>query len=183
MFDPIERQDAQAAIDKAYQDGLTAGQNAARSEHAAMLAQAQATIATRMAEIKQKLDQDIRLIEDRAGRLALHFAKSLTIQMIEQHPTKLVEAAFTKCLGLAGQTPNLTINTSPEIADELRENLKQKGQESGFRGEIHVIRNSAFSGSAVTIEWTDGGLNFDLARISAAVEDLAQSYFQSQSNA
>lgn len=183
MSDPTEKRDVQAAIDKAYQDGLIAGQNVARSEHDAMLAEAQASIATQMAEINRKLEQDIRQIEDRAGRLALHFARSLTIKMIEQHPTKLVEAAFTQCLNLAGQTPNLTINTSHDIADHLRENLKQKALESGYRGEIQVIQNSALTGSAVTIEWTDGGLNFDPARISAAVEELAQNYFQSQSNA
>lgn len=181
--DQTEERDVQAEIDQAYQNGVLAGRNLARSEHDAILARAQADIATQLTEISQKLDHDIRQIEDRAGRIALHFAKALTAQMIEQQPTTLIETAFVRCLGLAGQTPSMTITTSQELVQSLQENLKQKALESGYNGEIQFSRNSALSVSGVTIQWADGGLNFDPERISSEVEIVARDFFQSQLNA
>lgn len=172
----------QSALSNAFNDGMIAGRTEAQAQYEAILAQAQASIATQMAEISRKLDQDIRAIEERSGQIALHFARKLTTQMIDREPTALIEAAFVKCLALAGQTPSLTVNASPEIVNDLQSILATKALENGYRGEILVLPNPALSGSAVAIEWSEGGLNFDPERILQEVESFTMTYFQSEPN-
>lgn len=167
------------AINKAYHDGLIAGRSEAALDHAAVLSQANAAIAHQLAELNRKFDQDIRMIEKRAGEIALHFARKLTSNMIDRQPTNLIEAAFIKCLNLAGQPPSLTVRSAPALVDDLKANLSQKAMEMGYRGEIHIQHDPELAGTSVTIEWSEGGVTFDPDRVRAEVEALASTHFQS----
>jgi len=176
--DPVDN----PAISKAYQDGLMAGRSEAALEQSAVLSQANSAIANQLMELNRKFDQDIRIIEKRAGEIALHFARKLTSNMIDKEPTTLIEAAFIKCLNLAGQPPSLTVRSAPALIEDLKATLSQKAIEIGYRGEIHVTQNPDLSGSSVTVEWSEGGLTFDPERVRAEVEALALSHFQSHDN-
>lgn len=181
-IDDVPGQVDNPAISKAYHEGLTAGRAEAALEQAAVLSQANSAIASQLMELNRKFDQDIRIIEKRAGEIALHFARKLTSNMIDREPTTLIEAAFVKCLNLAGRPPSLTVRSAPELIDNLKATLSQKAIEIGYRGEIHVTQNPDLSGSSVTVEWSEGGLTFDPERVSAEVEALASSHFQSHDN-
>jgi hypothetical protein len=102
--------------------------------------------------------------------------------MIDREPTTLIEAAFIKCLNLAGQPPSLTVRSAPALIDDLKTTLSQKAIEIGYRGEIHVTHDSNLAGSSVTVEWSEGGLTFDPERVRSEVEALASSHFQSHDN-
>ena len=179
---PTEQVD-QSAISRAYNEGLSAGRAAAEAEHAAILAQANSMIATQLSELNQRMTHDIQAIEARASQIALHFAQKLTSNMIDREPTALIQAAFIKCLSLAGQTPSLTIHSAELIVDELKALLSQKALDQGYRGEIIVLGNPTLAGSSVMIEWSDGGLTFDPEKVRSEVETLALTYFQPASHA
>lgn len=168
-----------SAIGNAFHEGFAAGKSEAALEYAAVLSQANSAIARQLMELNQKLDHDIRRIEKQAGEIALHFARKLTSNMIDREPTALIEAAFMKCLNLAGQPPSMTIRIAPALVDDLKAGLTEKANEIGYVGKINVTQSADLSGSSVTIEWSDGGLTFDPDRIRSEVEALASSLFQS----
>ena len=173
----------QSAISRAYNEGLSAGRAVAETEHAAILAQAMSMIATQLSEMNRKMTDDLQAVEARASQIALHFARKLTSNMIDREPTALIQAAFIKCLNLAGQTPSLTVHSSEIIVDELKALLSQRAADHGYRGEIIVVGNPNLEGSSVTIEWPDGGLTFDPDKVRSEVESLASTYFQPISHA
>ena len=162
-----ERAAAEAA---AYAGGLQAGRAEAAAQGQARLADALTRVGLAAAALLNQ--SDARDAEREAQALA--FAEALAQRLAGEalaarHLAGVEEAARAALRHLRG-VPHLVLRVSEDIVDEAETLMKRLSREHGFEGRLVVLGEPDMAPGDARLEWADGGVVRERARITAAVE-------------
>jgi len=165
--------DMQAAIEAARRQGEEAGIAKGRAEiearHNRRLAQALAAVSAALDKITgshcEAVDRTRTAIE-----LALAIARKLHPALAARQGLLEVEAALDECLKTLKKEPRLAAYLSPDLLDPVRAQLEQMITNAGFEGRVVLIGDETMGGGDCRIEWADGGVERDAAKIWQEIE-------------
>lgn len=151
--------------EEAYQDGSRCAE--AQAAQAIALAIGETTHA--MLRILEVLDDEMEKLRGEAIDVALKGAEKIAGAALDAFPTVEIERLILECAeGLPGEA-RLVVRVSPDAADALRTRVETLAAEKGYAGRVIVVSESDMSGSDARIEWSQGGLERDVAALAADI--------------
>jgi flagellar assembly protein FliH len=124
-----------------------------------ILAQMQvATIAMR------RLEENAR---NEAVEFAMIFARKLAGRMIETAPLAPIEATARAIFNDIRGTPHVALRVAPDLVDAAKERLSALLKENGIEAKLFVFPDPDIALGDCRIEWADGGIVRDRAKLEA----------------
>lgn len=162
-----ERAAAEAA---AYAGGLQAGRAEAAAQGQARLADALTRVGLAAAALLNQSDARDAEREAQALAFAEALAQRLAGEALAARPLAGVEEAARAALRHLRGVPHLVLRVSEDIVDEAETLMKRLSREHGFEGRLVVLGEPDMAPGDARLEWADGGVVRERARITAAVE-------------
>jgi flagellar assembly protein FliH len=186
LFETDFRQPAQntrtaAAVEEAeargYMRGLNDGQRQAQAEAQAHLAAAMERLAHAAGMMLGQLDQHQAETEALAVEFALSLARKLAGDALAREPlATIAEAAAQSFQHLRG-VPHLAVRVNERLVDDVDALLQRMARERGFEGRLITFGDPDVSPGDIRLEWADGGVVRDQARIEQAVSQALTNSF------
>ncbi len=158
------------AFEEGRQDGFVAGRNDAEARAAERLADEAAALADAARALLGALDADRLAIERSAADLALAAARRLAATLIDREPLAEIRALLADCLGPLRKAPHLVVRLAAADADALKPHVDRIARETGFDGRIVILGEEEVTRGDCLIEWADGGILRDTARLQAEID-------------
>ena len=165
------------AYEEGRQDGFVAGRTDAEARAAERLADEAAALADAARTLLGALDADRRAIERTAVDLALAAARRLAATLIDREPLAEIRALLTDCLGPLRKAPHLVVRLAAADAAALQPHVDRIARETGFEGRIVILGEDEISRGDCRIEWADGGILRDGARLRAEIDTVVDRWF------
>lgn len=169
--------DAKAA---GYAEGFAAGEQGVNAKAAKQLAAAAASLGERVASFAASIDDIKKTTLHEAVDLAASIAKKLAAGLVEQQPLVEMEALIAECLASLDGAPHLVIRCNSALADAVREAATERMHTSGFAGRLVVMGEPNIPAGDCRLEWVDGGLVRDHAKIAAEVDSRVSAFLESR---
>ena len=122
-------------------------------------------------------DRAIAAIEAQAARLAVAVAKGVAGAALSARQLDALEAAARDCLGFARSAPHLVVRVTPDAVEAVEALMARLARESGFAGRIVVLGEPEIAPGDGRIEWADGGVTIDAARMGEMIERASAAVF------
>lgn len=172
---PKHLADLRAAEDEGFERGLAEGRARAEREIQARLAGAVEAVAGAVGDLLSRMDAHRAEVEADAAALALALARKLAGAALEAQPlTAIAEVAIGAFQHLRG-VPHIVVRTHQPLVDHVDRLMHGLARERGFEGRIVVLGEPDMNPHDVRIEWADGGVVRDQARIEAAAAEVLAS--------
>lgn len=168
------------AYEDGRQDGFVAGRNDAEARAAERLADEAAALANAARTLLGALDADRLAIEHAAVELALAAARRLAATLIEREPLAEIRALLTDCLGPLRKAPHLVVRLAASDAEALKTHVDRIARETGFEGRIVILGEDDVGRGDCRIEWADGGILRDTARLDAEIDAAIGRWFHAR---
>jgi flagellar assembly protein FliH len=165
------------AYEEGRQDGFVAGRDDVEARAAERLADEAAALADAARTLLGAIDADRRAIERSAVDLALTAARRLAANLIEREPLAEIRALLTDCLGPLRKAPHLVVRLAAKDADALQSHIDRIARETGFEGRIVILGEDDVARGDCRIEWADGGILRDAARLRAEIDAAVDRWF------
>lgn len=165
--------DLAAAKAEGFRAGESQGRRASDSLAAGLLAQLAASAERLIAQDEARMAE----IETQAARLAIATARGLAEAALAEKPTAALERAVRECFGHARQAPHLAVRVEAGAVETVEAMLARLARETGFAGRIVVLGDPDIAVGDGRIEWADGGLAIDNARIGRLIAQAVRSVF------
>ena len=168
------------AYEEGRQDGFVAGRTDAEARAAERLADEAAALADAARTLLGALDADRLAMERTAVDLALEAARRLAATLIEREPLAEIRALIADCLGPLRKAPHLVVRLAATDAEGLRPHVDRIARETGFEGRIVILGEDEILRGDCRIEWADGGILRDGARLQAEIDGAVDRWFQAR---
>ena len=165
------------AYEEGRQDGFVAGRADVEARAAERLADEAAALASAARTLLGALDADRLAIERRAVDLALTVARRLATTLVDREPLAEIRALLADCLGPLRKAPHLVVRLAAEDADGLKPHVDRIARETGFDGRIVILGEDDVVRGDCRIEWADGGILRDTARLEAEIDSAIDRWF------
>lgn len=159
------------------QQGLAAGEQSAAARAARQLAAAAEQLADRAAAMLGEIDAVRGQTIAEATALALAVARKLVARLMAEQPAAEIERLVGECLSSLDGVPHLVIRCAPDLADAVRDLATRRLANSGFTGRLVVLGDPDIALGDARIEWADGGVVRDIARLSGEIDARINDYF------
>ncbi|MGL5117434.1 MAG: FliH/SctL family protein [Beijerinckiaceae bacterium] len=157
------------AVADARTQGYLEGQDQARHEETARLARAMESVGMAFDGVRQELTGIERAATDEALRFAHDLARVLAGRLMDRAPLETVASIARDIFeDLRGQ-PHVAVRVAPELTDAANELMRGLARERGFEGRLIVMGEPEIAPGDVRIEWADGGVVRDRARVEELV--------------
>ncbi len=162
--------------------GTSAGQDAARREQTARLSAVLEKLAVQMSlEIAHSearaMAQEIGAIE-----LALELARKIAGEAVARYPLAAIEGAAQECFSEARTAPHVAVRVNETMVEETKAHLGTMAAERGFAGKLVILGEPDIPQGDIRLEWADGGVVRDRARIETAIEQTIRNHIASVGN-
>lgn len=157
--------------------GLAEGERGAAATASRNLAAAGEKLANRAAQMNAALAQTETSAKADAAELALTIARKLALNLIAREPQAELAALAAECMATLQGAPHMVIRCNDALADAMREAATARMAATGFAGKLVVIGDPDLALSDGRVEWADGGVERDLAAISAEIDKAIAGYF------
>jgi flagellar assembly protein FliH len=159
----------QAAVANARIDAFIEGKTAANDEETARLARAMESVSMALDQLRHELADIHAMASHEAIRFAHDIAKKLAGKLLDNAPMTVIENVAREIFDdLRGQ-PHVAVRVAPELIDITKEKLSSIARERGFEGRLIVMGEPEIGPGDVRIEWADGGIIRDRARVEQTV--------------
>lgn len=163
--------DLAEAVAQAHARGLQEGRAEAQGQAEARLADALTRLGLAAAGLLAQADERDAERDLQAAEIAALVAGRIAGQAIEANPLATIgEAARTALQHLRG-VPHLVVRVGEALVDETETLVKRLARERGFEGRLVVIGEPELAPGDARIEWADGGVVRERARVEAAVHE------------
>jgi len=170
------------AEEKGYKKGLVEGQNSAANLNAANLAKATSDLAQRtMAIAKTADDHQKQTLED-AANLGVNTGRKLAANLIARFPLGEIRALIGECLSSLESVPHLVIRCHPDLAKAIEVETTKHMSTSGFDGRLIIMGEPDILLGDARLEWVNGGLVRDMAKISNQIDQQVKSFIDAQNS-
>jgi flagellar assembly protein FliH len=116
-------------------------------------------------------------IEWQAAQVALATARRLAGAALADRPLAGLEAAVRECLGHARLAPHLVVRVNEASVETVESMLARLTRETGFAGKLVVLGEPDIGPGDGRIEWADGGLVVDQAKLGLLIDQAVDSAF------
>lgn len=154
----------------AYARGLQAGRAEAAAQGQARLADALTRVGLAAAGLLSQSDAHAAEQEAEALAFAQALARRIAGEALDARPLATVEEAARSALRHLRGVPHLVLRVSQDLVDEAEALMQRLSREHGFEGRLVVLGEPDMALGDARLEWADGGVVRDRARIEAAVE-------------
>lgn len=159
-----------------YERGVRDGREEAATQASSQLAETTAQLVKRLKAVSQAAVAEQKNIQAEAASLGIAAARKLAPALIAREPTAEIEALLRDCLGELRDAPHLVVRVNDSMVDAIRELLTAVSRETGFAGRLVVIGEAGIAPGDGRIDWADGGIVRDSARIDRAIDAALARY-------
>jgi len=156
---------------QAYRRGLEEGRRQAQGEIQAATAQAARRLADAAQAMLAALDADRAALEEKGVALALALGRKLGGEAMARYPlvaiTEVARNAFQHLRGV----PHVVVRVHESLVEDVEALTKRIARERGFEGRLVVMGEPDIPPGDARIEWADGGVAREGARIARDVAD------------
>lgn len=164
------------AEEKGYQRGVREGENSEANRAAKALSTAAIELAGKTAQIARASDELQKQTLCAATKLGVSVGKKLAANLIARAPLAEIEALIGECLGSLENIPHLVIRCHPDLAKAVEKEAQTQMQTSGFSGRLIVMGEPDILLGDARLEWVDGGLVRDLAKMSDQINERVNAF-------
>jgi flagellar assembly protein FliH len=171
------RQAAAAELAQARDAALAEGRAAGLAE-ASRLAEARiaATLDAAVAELKELArnhDRKLAEIERAAAELTAAILARLLPSLAQRSALHDIAALVAQCLGEAADEPRIVLRVADDLFEAARDRIAPLAGAAGFAGKLVILGDEALGPADARVEWADGGVERDFARLARDLESAA----------
>lgn len=164
------------AESRGYARGLADGLRQAETEAQVRLAETQARVAAALeqaAQVVGALLSDVEAHRTETEVLAVEFAmtlaRKLAGQALAREPLEAIADAASQTFQHLRGVPHLVVRVNDALVDPVDRLIQGMARERGFDGRLVTLGDPEIAPGDVRLEWADGGVVRDQARIEDAV--------------
>jgi flagellar assembly protein FliH len=169
------------AESRGYMRGLADGQRQVEAEAQIRTAEAQAGVASAMESLAQAVAILLAGLDDHRGEteaLAIDFALALGRKLagdaLAREPLSAIANAAAQTFQHLRGVPHLVVRVNDALIEAVDPMIQRMARERGFDGRIVTLGEPDIATGDVRLEWADGGVVRDQARIEQAVAQALQ---------
>lgn len=164
---------AERAEASAYARGLESGRAEGRAEAQgqlqARLADAMNRLALSVAGLMAQADAREAEREAQAVEVAVLLARRVAGEALDAQPLAVIEEAARGALQHLRGVPHLAVRVHDSLVEETEALMRRLARERGFEGRLVVLGEPDLALGDARIEWADGGIVRERARVEAAI--------------
>ncbi|WP_375407691.1 flagellar assembly protein FliH [uncultured Methylobacterium sp.] len=159
---------AEAAA-QAHARGVQEGRAQAEHQAQARLADAITRLGLAAAGLLGQSDARDAEREDEAMAFAMALARKIAGDALDSQPLEAIADAARAALQHLRGVPHLVVRVHDSLLDDAEALVKRLARERGFEGRLVVLGEPNLAPGDARMEWADGGVVRDRARIEAAI--------------
>jgi flagellar assembly protein FliH len=160
-----------AARTEGFEAGRQAGLEAALAGIEAETSRIMEAAAREIAALAARHGEAARAMLEAGLELAAAIAAKAMPELARRHGLAEIEALVTDCLGGLVDEPRVVIRVHDSLLDPLQARAEALARQAGFEGKLVLLADSALGPADCRIEWADGGVARNLARLLAEIDD------------
>jgi flagellar assembly protein FliH len=184
---PIAAAELALMVAEAESKGFRQGFEAAQQEEAVIAERRTAAAFERVADTIELFARGIvaaeQRIEGEAIELAVAIAKKIVPELVVREPFGEIAALVTECFRQLASSPHMIVRVNDALHAIARERLDEIARTRGFEGRLVVIAEPEIALGDCKIEWADGGVVRDQAKIEAAISTAILRYLGARPSA
>lgn len=157
------------AVAQAHARGTQEGRAQAERQAQARLADAITRLGLAAAGLIGQSDARDAEREDEAVAFALALARKIAGDALDSQPLDAIADAARSALQHLRGVPHLVVRVHDSLVDDAEALVKRLARERGFEGRLVVLGEPNLAPGDARMEWADGGVVRDRARIEAAI--------------
>lgn len=161
------------AYAKGFDEGRRQQENAESARLTACLEQLALQFGAALGGFKA-LEEQARL---EAVQFSILFARKLSARLIDAIPVQAVEMTARAIFNDLRGAPHVAVRVAPDLVDLCKARLLQLMREDGLETRLFVFPDPALLLGDCRIEWADGGIVNDRARLEAQIDRSLQALF------
>ena len=165
-------EDLAEATNKSFADGQLAGLDEARVGIEQQAAEALAMLAQQLDGLGRQLAEATASHEEQTLRFVTMALGKLLPEVTRRHALTEVESLVTECFEMLREEPRVVVRTADCLHDALRARIETMAEGTGFDGRVVLLTEETLQPGDVRIEWADGGIERDTARIWSEIEAI-----------
>lgn len=162
---------AAQAEQAAFARGVQEGRLQAEAQAQGRLSDAMTRLALSAAGLLASADAQEAEREAQAVELAMLIARKVAGEALDAQPLAGIGEAARSALQHLRGVPHLVVRVHDSLVDEAETLVKRLARERGFEGRLVVLGDPDTLPGDARIEWADGGVVRERARIEAAVAE------------
>ncbi|KQP24705.1 flagellar assembly protein FliH [Methylobacterium sp. Leaf102] len=159
------------AVADAYARGVQEGRAQAEMQAQGRMADALTRLGLAAAGLLGQADARDAEREAQAMDFAVALARRIAGEALDTQPLAAIGDAARSALQHLRGVPHLVVRVHESLVDEAEALVKRLARERGFEGRLVVLGEPDLAPGDARMEWADGGVVRDRARIEAAVLD------------
>src|SRR3954447_11672680 len=164
------------AESKGYRDGFAA----AEKEGTAVATHRMATAFEQIGDALASMARGLATIEERleaeSVELAAAIARKLAPELVLREPVTEIAALATECLKHLSASPHVVVRVNDALHEIARARLDEIAHGRGFEGRLMVLADPEIAIGDCKIEWADGGVVRNAAKIDLAIGNAIGRY-------
>jgi flagellar assembly protein FliH len=167
-----------AELDAARQEAERSGYAAGR---AAALREIEARVQLALNVLVDGLGDALRIIHARQeaqGRETLAVATTIIRKLYpalsSRHELAELEALVAESLRQLASEPRIVVRVADDVVDAMKPRIDRASERAGYPGRVILLGDPALSDSQSRVEWADGGVERDPARVWADIDAVLQ---------
>jgi flagellar assembly protein FliH len=157
------------AVAQAHARGVQEGRAQAEAQAQARMADALTRVGLAAAGLIGQADARDAAREEEALAFAVSLARRIAGDALDTQPLAAIGDAARAALQHLRGVPHLVVRVNDRLVDEAEALVKCLARERGFEGRLIVLGEPDLASGDARMEWADGGVVRDRARIEAAV--------------
>lgn len=170
----------QDAKDEAFQAGIEEGRRLQADHEKIQMAACLEALAARL----EVATIEMRRLEDQARQEAIAFAgifaRKIAGRMMETMPVQAIEATARAIFSDVRGSPHVAVRVAPALVDSCKTKLGLLMRENGIEAKLFVFPDPDIPTGDCRIEWADGGIVRDRAKLENLIDLSVNMLFPDQ---
>jgi flagellar assembly protein FliH len=168
------------AEETGFRNGFAAAQSEAKAEADRRVAAAIERLAAELSRAGGVLQAVEARLECEAVEVAVAVARKLAPALVAREPFAETAALASDCFRQLGSTPHVVVRVNDGLYADSKEKLDHIARASGFEGRLVVLAEPEIALGDCRIEWADGGVSRDSAKIEYAIGEAVSRYVRAR---
>jgi flagellar assembly protein FliH len=168
---------------QAYRNGTAAAQAQAASDAERSAGAALNRVGAALEGLRAGLSSVEGRLEGEAVEVAVAVARRLAPELIAREPLTEIEALARECFRHLVAAPHVVVRINDALQDSVRERLEDISRSHGFAGRLVVLADPEIALGDCRIEWADGGIERDRAKVEATIGEAVLRYIKGRGQA
>ena len=176
VSEAAEKASLQEAEARGFARGLGEGRRQAQAENAAQLGACTQRLAEAAASLIADADAQRAALEEEAVALAVAVGRKLAGQALEAQPLASISEVARAAFQHLRAVPHLVVRVNEGFVDEVESLILRIARERGYDGRIVVLGEPEIAPGDARLEWADGGVVREQARVEEALAAAASAF-------